>query len=467
MKPPSCTRLLWQVVAADVQRQLDAAVVREAWEDAEVLQQELTAVTGQLAAASRPYNFEPADAQDLLDRLQPQPGDTASASDERGPATSPDANSAAQIAVAPSKSAHDSVGAPRTTQQQTPAPDPGEAGSVDRSAGQPMLPIAAAAAEVLVGGRIAGLVPSASGAWLEEGYAADSDSSVSVLKLSQSAVDVAASMQLPPHETGSTAAAAPEHEPEVVAAASPHEVQSPTRTAEQAAGSEQPPHENAMTPDQHNEGVGQQDAVGHSSDSVSSQRLGPQGHEDAQQSAERADASAGPCPNTVADAVDSRTESSADGLTPSVSRTYLDGYAADSDTSIGGRNRPAAHSVSAGGPLGSADKTPRPVRANSVAVSPIPEGEQLPTGVPAELPPPAPPLNMLDRHDSGNLADAEDELPGDQQSHHTASVGHVEATEDGDRSVVRTSDEGTHQPLAGVGDVQAEQAGMFAGLDLA
>jgi len=454
---------MWQVVTTDVQRQLDAAVAREAWEDAEVLQQELTAVTDQLAAASRPYGFEPADALDLLDRLQPQP-------DNAAPASVPSGEAASSAADAPSEPAHEPVSTPSTAQQLEAGPDTGDAGVDETSSAhqQPTNAAAAAAAEVLTGGQSAGLVPSASRARLDDGYAGDSDSSVSVLKLSPSAADIVASMQPTSHEASSAAmAAAAERDPEATAADS-HEEQGVTSTAEEPAGSEQPPIEDAMTSDQHHQGVMQQAAVGHSSDSVSSHPPEAQGQQDAQQPAERADASGGAYPSVAADAADSRTESSADGFTPSVSRTYLEGYAADSDTSIGGRNRHAAHSMSAG-QHGSAEQTSHPVRAKAAAVIPIPEGEQLSTGVPEELPPPAPQLNMLDRHDSGNLADAEDELPGDQQSHHMSTVGHGESAEDAGRGAARASDavQDSHQPSAGPGDAQTEQAGMFAGLDLA
>ena len=439
-----------------------------------MLQQELTAVTEQLAAAARPYGFEPADAQDLLDRLQPQPDDTTPASEARREAICPAedaAEPAAQSVAAPAEVADYSVGTASTAQQHNDeGPDADEAGVGVTRADYP-LPIkaaAAAAAEILVGDRPTGLVPSASRARLEEGYAGDSDSSVSVLKLSQSAADMAATVQLNPHEAlGTAAAAATEHDLEVKAAAIPHEEQGPTHEAAQAEDSEQPPLEDAEAPGQHHENAMQQAPVAHSSNGTSSHLPDPQGQQDARASAERADASAAYASNG-ADAVDSRTESSADGLTPSVSRTYLEGYAADSDTSIGGQNRHAAHSTSAG-PLGSDSQAARPVRAKGAAVSPIPEGEQLPTGVPEELPPPAPSLSMLDRHDSGNLADAEDELPGDQQSHHMATVSHVEAADDSSRGAARTSDvvPGSHQPSAGTSDVEAEHAGMFAGLDLA
>jgi len=455
--------LCWQVVTTDVQRQLDAAVAREAWEDAEVLQQELTAVTDQLAAASRPYEFEPADALDILDRLQPQPDDTAPASVPHGEAEGPAAD-------APLEPAHEPVSTPSTAQQRATGSDTIDA-HVDESSAehqQPTEAAAAAAAEILAAGQSAGLVPSASRARLDEGYAADSDSSISVLKLSQSAADIVASMQPTSHEASRAASTAAAERDSEATAASSHEKEGMTCTAGQPAGSEQPAVEDAVTSDQHHEGVSQLAAVGRSSDSLSSHVPESQGQRDAHRSAERADAPGGAYPSVAADAADSRTESSADGLTPSVSRTYLEGYAADSDTSIGGRNRHAAHSISAG-PPGSAEQTLHPVRAKAAAVIPIPEGEQLSTGVPEELPPPAPPLNMLDRHDSGNLADAEDELPGEQQSHHAATVGHVGTAEDSGHSTARTSDvvPGSDQPSAGTGDVHTEQAGMFAGLNLA
>ena len=463
---------LLQVITADLQRQLDAAVVREAWEDAEALQQELTALIDQLAAASDPYSFQPVDAQDLLERLQPRPSPAISASDAPTLAQAADAKgSAAQTVAAPDTStrAKTTTGAAGRGKPDTEDAGLGDTASDSAMARhqQLMLAAAAVAAEVPVDGQPAGMIPSASRARLEEGYAADSDSSVSVLKLSQSAADIAASVHpSSPVPVGNTVASTPEHGPDLAAAATT--VQEEHRKAHTAQPASRSELHDARSPDTHD--MAEPAAVIQPADSLSSHLSELQRRETSQQPAENADASATSYPHVAADVVDSRTESSADGLTPSVSRTYLEGYAADSDTSIGGRNRHAAHSMPAG-PAGSADLASRPTRSKGAAVSPIPEGEQLPTGVPEALPPPAPPLSMLDRHESGNLADAEDELPGERGEQHPAHVVTADdiELEGNSREALSASDaeQSMHEPLTGTMHVGTRQASMFAGLDLA
>ena len=174
-------------------------------------------------------------------------------------------------------------------------------------------------------------------------------------------------------------------------------------------------------------------------------------------------AAAGPDPGMATDVPDSRTESSAGRFdTVGFSLTPCRGLCRrQRHQRLGGRNQRHTGSTPAG-LHGPADlQRPRQLFVKGVPVSSIPEaeGEQLPTGVPEQLPPPAPPLGLHDRQESGNLADAEDEPPGEQAAAAPLAFNDVPRIQEG--GDVAAAELKVHH------EASVLPSGMFAGLELA
>ena len=424
--------------------------------------------TDQVTAASAAYDFENSEVQDLLDRLQAAEPLIPASHTISGPISDPSAEALVSEAAAAETPADAVIMSSQPGNEDRPAQpaifDP-ELSQGDSTA------LAMADAEPIISGVQSqecpladhpagnplktGLANSASSVGLQEGYAADSDSSVSGLKQSRSAASIAGSTQLNTGEAPVDAATVSTVGPAAVDEQGPEEA---VGGGDPAAGQGQRRDlSSAKSADLHRSDEPHRQMAETVPDNSHSGCRDNHTASSPQQSA-----AAGPDPGTATDVADSRTESSADGLTPSVSRSHLaEGYAADSDTSVGGRNQRHHAGSTSVGPQGPAEQRSRQLTGEGASVNPIPEveGEHLSTGVPEELPPPAAPLGLHDRHESGNLADAEDEPPTEQAAAALVPFG--------DASRIQEVSEGTAADVAVQSEPGNLPSGMFSGLELA